>query len=157
MKKIVMIAIAMIAISATAQEKEKMDRKTAMKEKMEARKNMTPEEATNAQTERMAKHLDLSENQKKQVHQMLSEQAAERKAKREAFEKNKGKNEKPALTDEQKEQLKKERKAKKEETDAKLKEILSEEQFTKYQALKEQSKDRKHHMKGKRKMHKKEK
>lgn len=74
MKKLVMIAIAFIAITATAQ-RGGGDRATH---------NLTAEEVASLQTKKMTLALVLSEAQIKKVHKIHLEQAEKRKAMREA-------------------------------------------------------------------------
>jgi hypothetical protein len=80
MKNLLMIAIALFTINATAQERKNEDQKGEMKERMEMRKAMTPEETAKLQTKKMTLHLDLTEKQQVEVEKLFLAEATERKA-----------------------------------------------------------------------------
>ena len=74
MKKIVFIALALVAIQLTAQDKkERPNRERG--EKMERYQDYSPEEMANLQTKKMTLHLDLNEKQQKDIYKINLENA----------------------------------------------------------------------------------
>ena len=117
MKKIVFLAATLFiffAISANAQQRG-------------PREHMTPEQQATRMVERLTEELKLDENQQKELQTYFTEQFQKRQ---EEFEKNR-----PAPEDREtmREKMEKEREA----TDAKLKEVLTEEQYNTYKANEE--------------------
>ena len=117
MKKIVFLAATLFmffAISANAQQRG-------------PREHMTPEQQVTRMVERLTEELKLDENQQKELQTYFTEQFQKRQ---EEFEKNR-----PAPEDREamREKMEKEREA----TDAKLKEVLTEEQYKTYKANEE--------------------
>ncbi len=117
MKKIVFLAATLFmffAISANAQQRG-------------PREHMTPEQQATRMVERLTEELKLDENQQKELQTYFTEQFQKRQ---EEFEKNR-----PAPEDREamREKMEKEREA----TDAKLKEVLTEEQYKTYKANEE--------------------
>lgn len=74
MKKLILIAIALIGLQATAQQRG-----------MQRFNNLTPEEAATLQTKKMTLHLDLTEDQQEKVYDIHLKNATVRKAKMEAM------------------------------------------------------------------------
>lgn len=85
MKNLLMIAVAFMTLTATAQEGKKEAHRGDMKERMEARQSMTPEEMAKLQTKKMTLHLDLTAAQQVEIEKVLLTEATERKAKMEDF------------------------------------------------------------------------
>jgi len=129
MKKIVIIAMALFALQINAQERG---------EKRADRPDFTPEEIAGLQTKQMTLDLDLTEAQQQKVSAIILENATVKKAKMEAFKKNKEKadGEKPSKD----EMLK----MKHEMLDAqiankqKMKQVLNEDQFKKWEKQQEE-------------------
>lgn len=83
MKKVLLIAIALIAIQVSAQERNerpKMERGP----RMDKFQDFSPEEMATLQTKKMTLQLDLNESQQKAVQKLNLENAKERKARMEA-------------------------------------------------------------------------
>ena len=78
MKKLILIAVAFLALQATAQEHKRGDRSN--KERGQKMMNLTPDEMATLQTKKMTLHLDLNESQQAKVHKMNLENATIRKA-----------------------------------------------------------------------------
>jgi len=89
MKKLMMIAIALVTLNATSQNKEKGK---------EFLKDLSVEEIATLRTKKMTLHLDLTESQQTEVNAVLLEEAKHSKQQRAKFEeKNKDKTtEKPS-------------------------------------------------------------
>jgi protein CpxP len=96
-------------------------------------KNATPEERVEMRTEKLSEKLGLDENQKKKVKEILIAQQNENKAVREEIkaEREKIKAEREKARAEMKANMKKQH----EELKAKLKPVLTEEQFKKWEAM----------------------
>ncbi len=141
MKNLVVIAIAFLTLSATAQDRRQERR--GHEHMKEILKDMTPEEVANLKMKKLTLRLDLTDKQQKQVESILLEQAVERQKKREAHQKNEEK-EKPS----KEEFLKMQNKRLDHQIEVKrqMKEILTEEQYAKFEKMK----PRRHHRKGKR-------
>tara|TARA_R110002049_G_scaffold99113_3_gene241662 strand:- start:4008 stop:4475 length:468 start_codon:yes stop_codon:yes gene_type:complete len=131
MKKLILIAIAFIGLQATAQQQKKQGpNKGESGEKM---MNLSAEEAATLQTKKMTLALDLNESQQKEIQRINLENAkvrkahmAERKAKKEA-----GTAERPSKEDRVK--MMNAMLDHKIEMKAKMKTILNEEQYAKWE------------------------
>ncbi|MEY8869678.1 hypothetical protein AB9K24_09230 [Meridianimaribacter flavus] len=152
MKKAIIIALALVAFQANAQERKKDFKKGERKERMEMMKDLTPEEFATLQTKRMTLELDLTEKQQEQMQAIHLEEAQLRKAQMEERQKLKDSDdaEKPSkdemvkrMSDRLDHQI---------EVKQKVKNILNAEQFEKWEESKAKHKDKR----GKRKMMKKE-
>ena len=129
-KKLVFVMTLLVAFGVSAQDR---------KEKI---KNVTPEERVEMRTKKLSEKLSLDENQKKKVKEILVAQQNESKAVREKI-----KAEREKVRAEMKEALKKQH----EELKAKLKTVLTDEQFKKWEAMQnekmEKAKERRKHKK----------
>jgi protein CpxP len=129
-KKLVVAMALVLSFGVSAQDR---------KEKL---KNATPEERVAMRTEKMSEKLGLDENQKKKVKEIFTEEQKENKAVREEM-----KAEREKALAKKKATMKKEH----EELKAKLKPILTEEQFKKWEAMQnenmEKGKERRNHKK----------
>lgn len=115
MKRILALLLMVVSISiANAQQRERG----------QGPRGGSPEQRVEAQTERLVKQLELSEEQKTAVHTILVEQS---KKQRELFAQQR---------DGDREQLRKQRTTLFEETDGKIKALLNEEQKLKYEQVK---------------------
>ncbi|OUR92685.1 hypothetical protein A9Q87_06505 [Flavobacteriales bacterium 34_180_T64] len=81
MKKLVLVAIALITVQAFAQEKKREHKRQGLENKTEMHKDFTPEELATLQTKKMTLHLDLTEAQQNKILALNIEQAKLRKAK----------------------------------------------------------------------------
>ena len=129
MKKILVIAIALISLQGIAQERQRENRQENRKERQQNLKDLTPEQAATLQTKKMALHLDLSEAQQKEIYKLNLANAKERQSKMEAVKKMRESDEKPskeARYDMMNERLDNQIAQKKQ-----LKSILTKEQFEK--------------------------
>jgi hypothetical protein len=80
MKKLILIAIALITVNATAQEQKREQQHSGEHQNAKQFTDFSPEEVATLQTKKMALHLDLTEAQQKQIQAIHLEQAKARKA-----------------------------------------------------------------------------
>ena len=140
MKKLFLITLALVTIQVSAQNKKQGERNGDRMERGERMSDFTPEEMAQLQTKKMTLALDLTASQQKQVQALQLENAKARKAKmeeRQAKMKD-GKAERPSK--EERFAMMNERLDNKMEMKEKMKKILNEEQFAKW----EQNQGRKH-------------
>jgi hypothetical protein len=144
MKKVFLAAILVVSTLTFAQEKDKK------------REKLAPEQQTELQVKKMTAELDLNETQQKQVKELLESQKENRALFLEKRKEIKNSGEKP--TKEEKADLMEKKSQNREAFKTKLKTILTEDQFNKWEAFvadkKEESKERKE---TKKKEHKKNK
>ena len=135
MRKLVLVAIALLALQATAQEKKREHQKKGPNEKMDMLKDLTPEELATLQTKKMTLHLDLTEAQQEKIMVINLEQAKLRKSKMEARQKKKESeaSEKPSKEDRLK--MMNEKLDHQIEMKKKMKAILNSEQFEKWEKI----------------------
>ncbi|APY11482.1 hypothetical protein BWZ22_09570 [Seonamhaeicola sp. S2-3] len=131
MKKIILIALAFISIQAFAQEnrKDRGNRGERGKQMM----NLTPEEAATLQTKKLTLNLDLTEKQQAQVKEILLANAIERKAMMEERKAKKESGELQKPTKEERIKMANARLDKQIEMKAKMKKILNEVQYAKWE------------------------
>ena len=124
-KKLVFVMTLLVSFGVSAQDK---------REKM---KNAAPEERVEMRTAKLSEKLNLDENQKKKVKEILAAQQKENMVAREEMkaEREKMRAEREKARAEMKETMKKEH----EELKAKLKPILTEEQFKKWEAMQKEN------------------
>lgn len=152
MKKIILIALALVTIQVSAQDKGPENRKGNKMEKGQRMSDFTPEEMAQLQTKKMTLDLDLTEAQQKKIEKINLENAKERKEKMEARQAKKkdGTGEKPSK--EERLAMMNERLDKQMEIKQKMKQILNAEQFEKWEKNHAQKKRGPHKKsKGKRK------
>ncbi len=131
MKKLILIAVAFLALQATAQQQKKGDR--SHRERGEKMMNLSAEEMSTLQTKKMTLHLDLNESQQKKIYKINLENAKVRKAyieKRKAAKEN-GATEKPSK--EERLEMTNKTLDHKIATKRKMKDILNEEQYAKWE------------------------
>ena len=123
MKKLIFVALLIIGISSFAQETqpEKKSNKGQQKEKM------SPEQRNQALLDKMTTELKLDANQQEQIKPIIAEQTAKLQAMRDQRMANNTKE----LTSDERKALMQKRNVEKTATDAKLKAILTPEQFKK--------------------------
>ena len=132
MKKLMIIAIALISIQGFAQERNREHRKGQERgERTQIMKDLTPEEAATLQTKKMTLKLDLTEAQQKEIYAINLANAQDRKAKTAQLKKLREGNEKPSKEDRY--NMMNERLDKQIAMKKKMKSILSEEQFKKFE------------------------
>jgi hypothetical protein len=124
MKKLVGIAAIAILFSLTINAQEK-------KENIKKRAPLTSEQSATLQSKKMALHLDLDKNQQAAVYKLMKKNAEERQLKREEISEKRKKG--VALTKEERFQLQNDRLDKQLEQKAAMKNILSKEQYEKWE------------------------
>ncbi|WP_179020899.1 hypothetical protein [Winogradskyella forsetii] len=145
MKKLVIIALALVSLNAFAQRKEhnKMDREN----RSELRKDMTPSDIADLKSKQLTLKLDLTDTQQKDVHQLIFDEATTRQSLRKANKSADGeKRAKPSKEDIVK--MQNQRLDSQIEMKRKMKKILTEEQYAKFEKmkLKKHNKRRKHNI-----------
>ena len=80
MKKIVVILIALVTLQVTAQDRKREFHRQNQGDRLEAVKDLTPEEMATLRTKKMTLRLDLTEAQQKQVQAINLEEAKFKKA-----------------------------------------------------------------------------
>lgn len=128
MKKLVFVITLLVTFGVQAQDK---------REKI---KDATPEERVEMRTNKMAEKLGLDENQKKKVKEIFEAQQKENSAAREEMkaEREKMRAEREKALTERKASMKKQH----EELKAKLKPILTKEQFEKWETMQNENMDK---------------
>lgn len=140
MKRLLIVAIALISIQGIAQQERK--ERFNHEDRPHRMSNLTPEEAATLQTKKMALHLDLNESQQKQIHKLNLENAIARK---DMMEKIKAKKESGNMEQPSKEERLKMMNAKLDHQiamKAKMKTILSKEQYEKWETAQEKMHER---------------
>ena len=141
MKKVILIAIALVAIKVSAQEKNQRpnQERGARMEKMQ---DLSPEEMATLQTKKMTLHLDLNESQQREIQKLNLENATERKARMEAHKakRESGSMEKPSK--EERLKMMNEMLDHKIAMKAKMKEILNADQYAKWEQSQEKMEGR---------------
>lgn len=144
MKKLVVIALALVTLNGVAQEKRK--NQTDRKAGSELRKEMTPSEIADLKAKKMTLKLDLSDVQQKKAHNIfLTNAKVNDKQRKERKASNSDKKEKPSKDEfvkMQNHRLDQQIKMKRE-----MKSILTPEQYAKFEKMK----PRQHRKEGKRK------
>lgn len=143
MKKLLIIALALVTIQATAQDKKREMRKT----RMEKANAMTPEEMAQLQTKKMTLQLDLTETQQTQIQSLLLDEAKARKEKMADFKAKKEDGEMKKPTKEERIKMMNERLDHQIAMKKKMKAILNDEQYKKWDAMQEKKQFHKRDMK----------
>ncbi len=132
MKKIILIALALVTIQVSAQERKQEMRKGDKMQRGQMMKDFTPKEMAQLQTKKMTLDLDLTEAQQKEIENFNLENVKERKAKMEARQAKmeNGKGEKPSK--EERFAMMNERLDKQMEIKKRMKRILNADQFEKW-------------------------
>jgi hypothetical protein len=138
MKKILLIAMALISLQGIAQKRQGELRNGDRSERSRTLRNLTPEQAATLQSKKMALHLDLSEAQQKEIYKLNLANAKERQAKMEAVKKMRESGEKPSK--EARYDLMNERLDKQIAQKRQMKSILTIEQFEKFKKGSKQKK-----------------
>jgi hypothetical protein len=133
MKKLFIAAMLFVGIAGFAQD-------TDQKPEREQRERMTPEQRNEKQLQKLTSELSLDANQQAQVKQLLAERSAKAEKFREDRKDKKDSGTKPTAAE--REAFKNELKAEKDANDAKMKTILTADQYTKWHTLQEKNKDK---------------
>lgn len=133
MKKLILIALAFIAIQVTAQEKRVDGPQKERKERAMQFQNLSAEDIATLQTKKMTLHLDLNASQQKEIQKLNLESATAMKSKMEARKaaKENGTAQKPSQ--EEKVKMMHARLDHQIAMKAKMKNILNAEQFEKWE------------------------
>lgn len=134
MKKLFLIALALVTIQISAQER-RGHHKQDKKERAERMSEYTPEEIAELQTKQMTLHLDLTEAQQKQIMAINVENAKSRKAFMEERKKARENGERKEPSKEEQLKMKNEILDKKIAVKRQMKEILNKEQYDKWEAM----------------------
>jgi len=128
MKKLFIAALLFVGVASFAQDTD------------QKKERLTPEQRNEKQLQKLTSELSLDANQQSQVKQLLAERSAKAENFKEASQAKKDSDVKP--TAEEKEAFKKEMLAEKEANDAKMKSILTADQYTKWHTLQEKNKEK---------------
>ena len=147
MKKLIVLAALVISSVTFGQENHREKREHHKKGKMEMMKDLSPEQMATLRTKKLTLALDLTKTQQNKMHALHLENAKARKDQMKKREQLKG-TEKPKLSSEEKYQKMNSVLDRKIEMKSKMKSILTEEQFQKWERSQKQnrSKKKKHHM-----------
>lgn len=149
MKKILVLALLSIGMMAGAQEKKE---RTEKAQAQDMRHRLTPEERTDLHVKRMTLDLDLTEKQQNDVRGILLDEEKNRELKMEEFKKVREAGEKPSKEEMLK--MKNDQLDRQIALKAKMKTILTKEQYEKWQVNMDNRKDemmeRRGEMKGRR-------
>ncbi|MEL1253017.1 hypothetical protein AAEO57_04455 [Flavobacterium sp. DGU38] len=137
MKKLFIAALLFVGITSFAQDGE-MD--ADQRPPREQRERLTPEERNEKQLKKLTTDLSLDAKQQEQVKQLIAERSAKTEKLREARKEQREKGSK--LTAEQREAFKKEMTAEADANDAKMKGILTADQYTKWKKIQDENKDK---------------
>ena len=135
MKKLFIAALLFVGIASFAQNDD-MDQKPVR----EQREKLTPEQRNDRQLKKITTELNLNSAQQEQVKLFIAEKSAKAQKLREA--RNQQKDNSNKLTADQREAFKKEMIAEKDASDAKMKSILTADQYTKWKASQQQDRDK---------------
>ena len=138
MKKLFMAALLFVGIASFAQDGDGGD--MDQRPMREQRERMTPEQRNERQLKKLTADLALDAKQQEQVKQLIAERSAKAEKLREARKEQREKGTK--LTPEQREALRKEMTAEADANDAKMKGILTADQYTKWKKNQEENKDK---------------
>ena len=133
MKKLLLIAIALITVNATAQEQKREAQRKDRMERSQQFKDFSAEEIATLQTKKMALALDLTEDQQKEIKVIHLEQAKTRKTAMEARQKINEEDKEAKPTKEERFNRANAQLDIKLAIKAKMKRILSKEQFEKWE------------------------
>jgi hypothetical protein len=132
MKKLVIVALALFTLNGIAQQdgKNRKDRKEMRSEL----RDMSPENIADLKSKKLTLHLDLSESQQKQVHNILLDEAKDMQKIR--SERQADNNEKERPSKEERVEMQNNRLDKAIAIKRKMKTILTPEQYAKFEKMK---------------------
>lgn len=135
MKNLFLIALALVSLQISAQDKKDMHREGDRKERAERMSSYTAEEQAQLQTKRMTLDLDLTEAQQQKIMALNLENAKERKAMMEARKAMMGQKEAgKELSKEEKLKMKNDMLDKQIAMKQQMKTILDEKQYAKWES-----------------------
>ena len=149
MKKLVLIALAFIALQATAQEQRRQGKDG--QERRQKMANLSAEDMATLQTKKMTLHLDLNESQQAKIQKINLENAIQRKSMMEDRKAKKESGELKKPTDEERLKMMNAKLDHKIAMKAKMKDILDDEQYTKWEKAQSRMGKKRDGMKGKKK------
>ena len=133
-KNLIIAAVLFISVSSFAQDQVQTEKKSNKPKK----EKFSPEQKNQAMLDKMTAELKLDASQQEQIKPIIAEQSA----KMQAMKAERMANNSKEMTDAEKDAFREKRKQDKKETDAKLKAILSPEQFKKMKELEEANKEK---------------
>lgn len=136
MKKLFIAALLFVGVASFAQDTDT----NPTQDHKEHRERLTPEQRNEKQLKKLTTELNLDANQQAQVKQLLAERSAKAEKFREARQASKNSDVKPTAAE--KEAFKKEMMAEKDANDAKMKGILTSDQYTKWKAIQAENKEK---------------
>ncbi len=139
MKKIFLIALALVSLQMTAQEKRELHER---KQKSERMSDYTPQEIAQLQTKQMTLDLDLTEAQQDKIMAINLKNAESRKAMMEARKERMENKEAKEISKEEKLKLKNDMLDRKIEIKKQMKAVLNDEQYQKWEAMVQKKMDR---------------
>ncbi|KAB1068861.1 hypothetical protein F6U93_05500 [Tamlana haliotis] len=139
MKKIILIAIALIGLQGVAQENRKEGKRNH--DRHEQKMDLTPEQIATLKTKKMTLALDLTASQQSEIQAINLEKANKRKAKMEERKANKDK-EKPKMTSEARYNMQIAMLDAQIAEKAKFRNILNEDQYKKFEKMQMKMKKR---------------
>ena len=138
MKKLFLIALALVTIQVNAQNKKQGERRGDPMERGQRMGDFTPEEMAQLQTKKATLLLDLTEAQQKKVEKLHLENAKERQAFREARRAKRKDGSGKSANKEERLKMANQRLDKQLEMKKKMKKILNDEQFEKWEIFQTQ-------------------
>jgi periplasmic protein CpxP/Spy len=140
MKKLIIIAIALVSLQGIAQGQKK-DRPNNQ-ERTQRMDNLTPDEAANLQTKKMTLHLDLNDKQQKEIYKLNLENATKRQEMKAAYKAKKDSGEMQKPSKEQRLAMQNAKLDHQIAMKAKMKTILNADQFSKWEKMQAQMANR---------------
>ena len=141
MKRLIIIALVLVTAQVTAQERNNRQNKERG-ERSERYQDYTPEEIATLQTKKMTLHLDLTKSQQKEIQKLNLENAKERKVKMDARKSQKEGDEFQKPSKEERLKMQNERLDNQIAMKNKMKNILNEDQFAKWEKLQQDMKNK---------------
>lgn len=132
MKRLIIIALVLVTVQVTAQERNNRQNQERG-ERNERFQDYTPEEMATLQTKKMTLHLDLTKSQQKEIQKLNLENAIERKAKMDARKSQKEGDKFQKPSKEERLKMMNERLDNQIAMKNKMKNILNEDQFAKWE------------------------
>ena len=140
MKKLIIIAIALVSLQGIAQGERK--ERPNNQERTQRMDNLTPDEAANLQTKKMTLHLDLNDKQQKEIYKLNLENATKRQEMKAAYKAKKDSGEMQKPSKEQRLAMQNAKLDHQIAMKAKMKTILNADQFSKWEKMQAQMSNR---------------
>ena len=138
MKKLILIALALVTIQVSAQNKKQGERRGDPMERGQRMGDFTPEEMAQLQTKKTTLLLDLTVSQQKEVEKLHLENAKERQAFRETRQAKRKDGNGKNSSKEERLKMANQRLDRQLEMQKKMKKILNDEQFEKWEMIQAQ-------------------